>query len=129
MVFKWKKFYDVGLFLLDHSDEEEYQRSGIGRLYYACFGESRDYYEKAFLKTLPSSNAHSILINALEDSGYDEERELGEYLRKLRNLRNRADYELSLRPNDVRNSKNNAELILDILNEFNIHPVRPILNG
>lgn len=129
MGFNWKKFYDVGLFLLNHSQEEEYQRSGIGRLYYACFGESKLYYEKAFLRTLPSENSHSVLIEELEDSIYEEEQELGDYLHKLRNSRNRADYKIRLNPNDVKNSKKNAKLILDILEEFDKNPVRPILRS
>ncbi len=126
MGFDWKKFYDVGLCLLNYSEEEEYQRSGIGRLYYACFGESKLYYEKAFLRTLPPQNSHALLINALEDSVYEKEQELGEYLRKLRNSRNRADYKSKLFPNDVNNSKNNAKLILNILEEVNKNPVRPV---
>ena len=97
MGFDWNKFYDVGIFLLDYSDKEEYQRSGIGRLYYACFGESRLYYEKAFLSVLPSKDSHSILIATLENSIYEEEQELGEYLHKLRNSRNRADYGVKLK--------------------------------
>ena len=129
MGFVWKKFYDVGLCLLDYSEEEEYQRSGIGRLYYACFGESRLYYEKAFLRILPFDKSHAVLIEDLEDSVYEEEQELGEYLRKLRNSRNRADYRSKLNPNDVKNSKNNAKLILAILEEFNKNPVRPILKN
>ena len=127
MGFDWKKFYNVGIYLLNYSEEEEYQRSGIGRLYYACFGESRLYYEKAFLRTLPSTNSHGVLIEELEYSIYEKEQELGEYLRKLRNSRNRADYKSKLYPNDVKNSKNNAKLILDILDEINSNPIRPIL--
>lgn len=129
MGFDWKKFYNVGIYLLNYSDEEEYQRSGIGRLYYACFGESKVYYEKAFLRILPSKDSHAVLIKELEDSIYDKEQELGGYLRKLRNSRNRADYKSKLHPNDVKNSKNNAKLILDILNEVNKNPVRPIFKN
>ncbi len=126
MSFNWRKFYDVGLFLLDYSEEEEYQRSGIGRLYYACFGESRVYYKKAFLRDLPSKESHKILIESLENSIYEEEQELGDYLHKLRNSRNRADYKVKLKKHDVRNSKNNAKLILELLDEFNRNPIRPI---
>ncbi|KZX11329.1 hypothetical protein MBORA_15740 [Methanobrevibacter oralis] len=126
MGFDWNKFYDVGIFLLDYSDKEEYQRSGIGRLYYACFGESRLYYEKAFLSVLPSKDSHSILIATLENSIYEEEQELGEYLHKLRNSRNRADYGVKLKRYDVNNSRNNAKLILKLLDEFYRNPVRPI---
>ena len=126
MSFNWRKFYDVGLFLLDYSDEEEYQRSGIGRLYYACFGESRVYYKKAFLRDLPSKESHKILIESLENSTYEEEQELGDYLHKLRNSRNRADYKVKLKKHDVRNSKNNAKLILELLDEFDRNPIRPI---
>lgn len=124
MSFNWRKFYDVGLFLLDYSEEEEYQRSGIGRLYYACFAESRKYYKKAFLRDLPSNESHKILIDSLENSIYEEEQELGDYLHKLRNSRNRADYKEKLKKHDVRDSKNNAKLILELLDEFDKHPIR-----
>lgn len=126
MSFNWKKFYDVGLFLLDYSEEEEYQRSGIGRLYYACFGESRAYYKKAFLRDLPSKESHKTLIKSLENSIYEEEQELGEYLHRLRNSRNRADYKAKLKKYDVKNSKKNAKLILELLDEFDKNPIRPI---
>jgi len=63
MSFNWRKFYTVGLFLLDYSDEEEYQRSGIGRLYYACFGELRAYYKKAFLIYLFYSKNNILAYN------------------------------------------------------------------
>lgn len=88
------------------------------------FGELRAYYKKAFLRDLPSRESHKILIEALKNSNYEEEQELGDYLHKLRNSRNRADYKVKLKKHDVRNSKSNAKLILELLDEFDRNPIR-----
>lgn len=91
MSFRWDKFFEVGLVLRNISQKEEYQRSSVGRFYYAAFGLVKEYYEKKYNKTVPSQGGHSFLINELENS-YGDEKLLGENLRILRNYRNFADY-------------------------------------
>lgn len=91
MAFKWEKFFDVGLCMKKISKKEEYQRSAVGRYYYAAFGMVKEYYEKKYNKTVPSRDAHSFLINELENSCGDE-KILGKKLRTMRKYRNFADY-------------------------------------
>lgn len=91
MAFNWAKFFDVGLCLKKISQKEEYQRSAVGRYYYAAFGLVREYYEEKYDKIVPSINSHSFLINELEKS-YGDEKLLGENLRTMRTYRNFADY-------------------------------------
>ena len=90
--FDWKKFFNVGNHLAEFSDDEEYQRSAVGRYYYACFGLTKDYYESTHHVTIPTKESHNTLIKKLEDSCYDKENELGSLLKDLRRYRNSADY-------------------------------------
>lgn len=64
------------------------------------------------------------LAELIEEAEKEEEQELGDYLHKLRNSRNRADYKVKLKKHDVRNSKSNAKLILELLDEFDRNPIR-----
>ena len=116
MSFDWEKFYNVGLHLMEYSDDEAYQRSAIGRFYYACFGISKQYYEDSRKHILPSINAHSTLIKEFENSNSKSERHLGQYLRHIRRYRNNSDYELKFRQTNVRKSKKIADEIFKILN-------------
>lgn len=90
--FDWKKFYDVGIHLKNFSNNEEYQRSAVGRFYYSCFGLTKKYYENTHKIIIPSKDSHQFLINRLLNSIYEKENILGEYLQTLRKYRNFADY-------------------------------------
>lgn len=125
MGFDWEEFCGVGTHLLKKSSEEAYKRSGIGRLYYACFGKSKQYYEVSFRRVLPSKEGHKILIDELEKSIFKEERDLGKALHNLRKLRNHADYyEWDMQRNAVSSSKMNAKEVFNLLNYLNQYPVR-----
>ena len=91
MSFNWDKFYDVGSCMKNISEKEEYQRSAVGRFYYAAFGLVKNYFEDKYHIMVPSNDSHSFLINELEKS-YGDEKTLGENLRKIRRFRNFADY-------------------------------------
>ncbi len=121
--FDWKKFYYVGLHLMDYSDNEEYQRSAIGRFYYACFGIAKQYFEDTREHVLPSVNSHSILIKEFEKSNFRIERQLGQYLRHIRRYRNNSDYDLRFRPSNVRKSKNIATAVFAIFTKLDKHPL------
>ena len=62
MTFDWSKFYDVGKCMKNISEREEYQRSAVGRYYYAAFGLVKNYYENKYNKIVPSNDSHSFLI-------------------------------------------------------------------
>lgn len=113
---------------MKYSSTEEYQRSSINRFYYSCFGPVKEYYEKAFRKTLPSRNAHKTLIDALENSPFIEENLLGKRLKNLRNQRNTADYNQKSQEFSLKGSKRNVEKIHSILEKLKNNPVRLIEN-
>ena len=43
ILFDWRRFYDVGFCIKNISKKEEFQRSAVGRYYYAAFGTVKDY--------------------------------------------------------------------------------------
>ena len=123
--FDFEKLYKVGDNLKDFSKEEEYQRSAVTRYYYSIFHSVKKYYEKSFRKVLPSKNGHSILIESLEKSAFENERELGEKLRYLRNNRNHADYiARKVTKEKAKESKKIADEILALLDHHINHPLR-----
>lgn len=125
--FDFKKLYCVGDSLKDYSKEEEYQRSAVTRYYYSVFHHVKDYYERSFRKVLPSKNGHSILIESLENSPFENERKLGEKLRYLRNNRNHADYiARKITKEKAQESKNIADEILKLVEYLLNHPLRLI---
>ncbi|WP_298524173.1 HEPN domain-containing protein [uncultured Methanobrevibacter sp.] len=127
--FKFDKYYNVAKHLQDHSTDEEYQRSSISRYYYSVFHPAKQYYEDSFRRTLPSDHAHTILIDALENSPFEKEKELGEKLKILKRNRVHADYRKSeLRDNQLKTSKKKAEEIFILLDELIKHPVRLMKN-
>lgn len=127
--FNWKKFYNVGNHLNDHSNEEEYQRFAIGRYYYSCYEPVKNYYENSFRKTLPSNDSHATLINILKSSPFIEEQKLGIKLDNLRKNRNFADYmDKKLNKNMVFDSKIHAEEIFSMLEELYKNPLRLMKN-
>lgn len=125
MSFDFKKYYDVGNHLKNFSTKEEYQRSSISRFYYSVFHPVKDYYEESFRKVLPSDNSHSTLIDALENSPFEEENELGEKMRVLRNNRNEADYDRKkLEGNTLKKTKDYTDKVLIQLDELLKNPLR-----
>ena len=90
--FDWRRFYDVGFCMKNISKKEEFQRSAVGRYYYAAFGTVKNYYERNYEKSIPSRDGHQVLINNLLKSKIDTEREIGKRLDKFRRIRNFADY-------------------------------------
>lgn len=123
--FSWKKFFYVGKHLINHSDNEEYQRSAVGRFYYACFGLTKNYYENTHNKIIPRKDSHENLIKKLEDSCYDEENELGELLKDLRRYRNQADYSDTFNLKNVRNSEKRSTALMDLIESLKQNPVVP----
>ncbi len=118
MTFNWANFYDVGNCMKDISKKEEYQRSAVGRYYYAAFGQVKKYFEEKHHISIPSNNSHSFLINELENS-FGDEKTLGEYLRKIRRFRNYADYDNKFYVKNVGVSEEIYNEIIKLLDNLN----------
>ena len=118
MSFKWDKFFDVGICMKNISEKEEYQRSAVGRYYYAAYGLIREYYEKKYNKVVPSINSHSFLINELESS-YGDERRIGKNLRSMRSYRNFADYNKIFHSCNVERTEQIYNEIIRLLENLN----------
>lgn len=123
--FDWKKFSNVGDHLVKFSNDEEYQRSAVGRYYYACFGLTKDYYESTHHVTIPTKESHNTLIKKLEDSCYDKENELGSLLKDLRRYRNSADYYNTFDRRNVRNSQKQSHDLIVLIEDLRKHPIVP----
>ena len=123
MTFNWGKFYYVGLCLRNISQKEEYQRSAIGRYYYAAFGLVKNYYEKTHHQQVPSNQGHSFLIKELKNSNFKEEVDLGKNLEKLREYRNQADYRNRFNLINVKRAEKKCKTIVEILDELDENPL------
>lgn len=121
MAFNWKSFYEVGIHLLDYSDDESYERSAAGRFYYACFNLSKDYFEKKYFK-LPTMQVHSNLINQLVNKNDERERELSDLLKNLKWYRVKADYYIHFDNKNIQNSIKNVERIFYLLKDLKENP-------
>lgn len=93
-MFDWLEFKKVGDVLSQNSDEA-YVRSAITRYYYAVFSAMREYLimVKKQYQFLSRYKVHRRVWEFLIISENDNEREIGEFLAKVRNVRNSADYD------------------------------------
>lgn len=123
--FDWKKFYDVGIHLKNFSNNEEYQRSAVGRFYYACFGLTKKYYENTHKIIIPSKDSHQFLINRLLNSIYEKENILGEYLQTLRKYRNFADYNDDFKLKNLNKTLKTSEDLINLIQ--NLKEIRKFL--
>ncbi|MHA1868926.1 MAG: HEPN domain-containing protein [Candidatus Heimdallarchaeaceae archaeon] len=97
MSFSWDDFLDLAIELTENetmkSNEEARLRSSISRAYYSVFCKSRNYLIKQERKNPPrNSNVHSFVINSYKKDPDIIKREIGHNLHRLRNYRNKADY-------------------------------------
>ena len=115
MSFDWKEFNDVGVHLEEHSSEEAYQRSAVGRYYYSCYHLVKNYFEREYYPLGRQEHPHEVLIERLKFYEDENEMELAEALSKLRTYRNKADYYQGFRNNIVRNAKKARDEIYSLL--------------
>lgn len=108
---------------MNYSNEEEYQRSVIGRFYYACFGLAKEYYEKTHKQIVPHKESHAFLIKKLKCSVYDEEKELGKQLGDLRKYRNNADYDNKFHYGNLKKARKTSDDMIDLLKKLKVNPV------
>ena len=117
MGFNWERFIDVAEHLRKFSKREEYQRTAVGRYYYACFLEARDYYKLKTKKNLGRFSAHKRLIKYFQNSDNTIEKDIGEKLEELQKMRNNADYDEYF---NNRYKKESKELYKEIFDYFKL---------
>ena len=100
------------------SKKEEFQRSAVGRYYYAAFGTVKNYYEERYQTTIPSKDTHRFLISELKNSKIQNEREIGKNLDKFRKIRNHADYNSIFYLSNVRKAEKYYKNIIELLNQL-----------
>ena len=104
--------------LRKYSNKEEYQRSAVGRYYYACYLVARDIYNIRLKRPNGESISHYALIDFFEKSKSKKERELGKILRELKNFRNNADYDVNFNVDNASISKEHSKLLLSNFKEI-----------
>lgn len=114
MGFDWEKFWNVGEHLMNYREEEEYQRSAVGRYYYSCYLKAREVYNKKNNFRIDKSISHQQLINKFIESNNEIEKKIGEYLDSLRNSRNNADYDINFN-SDLESIKHKSKKVIKYL--------------
>lgn len=117
MSFNWKEFQDVGDDL-KKTPREAYQRSAVGRYYYSCYSPVKEYFETVIRTLRPDENSHQAIIKDLHNSNNDKEKDLGDYLSKLRRYRNNADYQRKFKKNNVNKAQKTAKDIHKLLKDL-----------
>lgn len=95
MSFDWAHYLTLSQSLFEQgreSADEAKLRCSISRAYYAAFGKARDFLENEGEKFSQESVHQKVaeIFNRYED---EDRREVGDYLIRMRNKRNRADYD------------------------------------
>ena len=98
MSFDWSEYLKLArqLAVLDGSalDQEARLRSAISRAYYAAFCRSRNYLRDTQKRSVPGgAKAHAYVREQFLNSSVETRKEVGENLERLREARNKADYD------------------------------------
>lgn len=118
MAFDWEKLSDVGFYLLDYSEDEEFQRSAVNRFYYAAFNLCKKYFENKYF-VIGHINVHKNLIENLKKQNDFKDRNLGKKLQSLRRFRVSADYHNNrFNQNNTKKSIKLLEDIIEILKDL-----------
>jgi len=126
MRFDWAKYLTLAREQVElskkHTNKEALLRCAISRAYYSAFCSARNYLrdvEKA--KGLgKSSKVHQVVIDQFADSTNTAKKDMGEVLRRLRELRNHADYQDRFRnlEGTALLSLSYAKVVIESLEEF-----------
>jgi uncharacterized protein (UPF0332 family) len=123
MKFNWVNYLTLAKNLLinqsNNSSEiiEAELRSSISRSYYAAFHVAKKYLYKVRSYELSKENSHRSLIDEFKYSGDPRLSIIGNYLERLRDRRNEADYDdivLNLRKNAEQSAKF-SQIVIDRL--------------
>ena len=114
MGFDWEKFWNVVEHLMNYREEEEYQRSAVGRYYYSCYLKAREVYNKKNNFRIDKSISHQQLINKFIESNNETEKKIGKYLEELLMFGKNADYDLDFNT-DVNSAKRKSKNLLECL--------------
>ncbi len=118
MGFNWEKFLDVAEHLRKYSDKEEFQRSAVGRYYYACYLEARDIYNELIGVPKGTKIEHWRLIKELRKSRNNSLKEIGNQLKKLFEYRKNADYDENFIHQNLEKSKMRSKEIYKLFDEI-----------
>lgn len=106
-----------------HTNREALQRCVISRAYYAAFCKARNYLrdvdkDKALMDQSP--HVHQLVIDRFAGSNDTTRKDIGTALRRLRIIRNIADYQDKFRDREmaVLRSLGYAEAVIDNLNKL-----------
>ena len=126
MSFDWTKYLTLAQEQVElsekHENKEALLRCAISRAYYSAFCNARNYLRDVEkVKGLgKSSKVHQLVIDRFEDSTDTTKKDIGAFLRRLREFRNRADYRDRFRDLEtpVLRSLQFAEAVIDYLNKL-----------
>ena len=118
MTFKGEEFFLVGEHLENYSKEEAYQRTAVGRFYYACYIKCRNYFESKTNGKLGKNSPHKKLIDFFKDSNNEVESKIGLNLEDLKRIRIKADYKTNFKENSVSDSRSKARKIFNLFKEL-----------
>lgn len=107
MSFAWVHYLNLAKILDKHADDfasgtkvvlssEASYRTAVSRAYYSAFCISRAYVEQVAGPLGRSSDVHKKVSNYFMDQQGDNYRQIGINLNRLRDNRNKADYDLPL---------------------------------
>lgn len=100
-----REYLDLADFLIGRSEsasDEARFRTSISRSYYAIYSATIELIEGIGFKLRRDPGGHQKAIHFLANSGVPEAQELGRILDTLRDERNAADYDMSVRGIDRR---------------------------
>jgi uncharacterized protein (UPF0332 family) len=100
--------------------EEAALRSAVSRAYYAAYCRTRDLAtDRRELTPTRRSSDHTLIIDHFRLDSNPTHRQIGTYLDRLRNNRNRADYDGTLRGDLSALAISSVQLARDILTGLN----------
>ncbi len=119
MKFDWSEYFNLAEELGDVNNNEAQKRSSISRAYYAAFCTARNYLiDDLGCQAGRDENVHKYVAQKFQDNNNRKMREIGNDLSRLRQLRNKADYEDTIF-NINQNTKFALKLAKNIINKFN----------